>query len=325
MGDHMNSHIVGLVLASAALGACRPENLSIYDLEGRVVMPRDAGEGRLPIADSNGVITDRVLVDEPRMIGPVYIGLYAEIDYTQGFYPAPLLTRGNTPSRADGDAFPYGGTTIGDFRIGCLEELACKLVSGRYKSYEEIVGWWRDTLERPLRDVFQNDITTGEFIQQNCFDLMELTSDEELRIIATEDRNGDGEITNQDLDFVQDANGDWVAEFRIWEAEFYKGFSAWAFMDAPVGQDFTFSTCDDSLGYQELTYTRGFYNGAQQQDVLNVPGTYLGDGDWVSSVPLIWENPQEYVEVVIDFKIGRDDIGPLREAALAAKQQKETP
>lgn len=306
-----------LALAALGLGGCVSEGLEIYDLEGKIILSREAATAVFKVDDGSGGLVDDV-VEDVRLIGPVYLGLYPEIDYNVELFPHPSVA----PSAylSGGDAYPYGGTTIGDFRNACLEDLACKVVSGRYDTYQSLVDWWGGRLDRPLRDVYGNDIQIGEFIQQNCFDLMELTSDEEVRIIPTEDRNGDGNIDAGDLDFVQNADGDWEAEFRVWEAEFFKGFSAWAFIDT-LGSNFGYSTCDPNLGYQEFTYNRSFRTGAQFQDVLNTPRTYLDDGDWVASLPFIWNNPQELAEVVIDFKVGTDDIGPLRDAALAAQEE----
>lgn len=313
-----------LVSALLVLGAsaCRDEGLVLRDLDGTVILPREAARAVLPIRQEDGSFVDTEVTDL-RLLGPVYLGLYAQIDYSVELYPHPLLAPGSDPSRADGDAYPYGGTTVGDFRNACLEALSCRIVSGRYNTYQEIVDWWDATLDKPLIDAVGAPITTGEYIQQNCFDLQEVTSDAEIRILPTEDRNGDGAIDASDLDFVADENGDWVGTFRLWEQEFFEGFQLWGFMDAPVGQEFAFSSCDPTLGYTENTYTRNFRAGAQYQDLLNVPRKYINDGDWVASRPFTWDNDQELGEIVIDFLVGTDDITSLREEAEAAEAPAE--
>lgn len=308
-----------LVLGTSA---CQDEGLVLRDLDGTVILPREAARAVLPIRQEDGSFVDTEVVDV-RLLGPVYLGLYAQIDYSVELYPHPLLAPGSDPSRADGDAYPYGGSTVGDFRNACLEALACRIVSGRYSTYQEIIDWWDATLDKPLTDALGAPITTGDYIQQNCFDLQEVTDDEEIRILPREDRNGDGNIDAGDLDFVKDENDDWVGTFRIWEQEFFEGFELWGFMDAPVGQEYAFSSCDTTLGYTENTYTRNFRAGAQFQDLLNVPRKYINDGDWVASRPFTWTDDQAVAEIVIDFQVGTDDIAPLREEVEAERAAAE--
>ena len=65
----------------------------------------------------------------------------------------------------------------------------------------------------PVRDADERKVEDGEYFRQTCFDLMEVTSDEEVMLLP---RNLEGKETAVDpseLDFVENKDGDFEAEF----------------------------------------------------------------------------------------------------------------
>lgn len=294
-----------LVLALAS--GCYDEGLNIHDLTGTVIVPKEAATREIsrpvldddgsPVLDGTGAPTFTTeTVEDPRLIGPVYLGLYPAVTTDAETYPAP-------PKLADKYALPYGGATVGDFRFACLESLQCQVISGRFVDWQGIVDWYRDTVGKPIKDSAGNEVTNGEFLRETCYKLLSVTSDKEVRVTATEDRNDDGAIDAGDLDFVKNADGDYEAPFIIWQQDFYKGFQLWSFMDAPDPASFKYSTCDATSGFQLVDYNQDFRGGAQYKDILNRPTFYIQADDWVSSNAVTWEDPEKPSTIVIDLPI----------------------
>ncbi|MCB9682440.1 MAG: hypothetical protein H6733_13330 [Alphaproteobacteria bacterium] len=310
---------------------CYAENLSIYDLEGRVIIPREAATVTLsverPVLDGNGdpvidpntglpqtTAIDKEVTDV-RVLGPVYVGLYSGLDYSTEVYPHP--SRGpafQLDQQLEGDAYPYGGTTVGDIRFACLEYLSCKVVSGRFVDFDDMVDWFNNVLEDPIKDAAGNTVTNGDYIRQTCYDLLEVTSDQELRLTPTKDVDDSGAIDAGDLDFVENADGDFEASFRIWQADFYQGFTAWAWLDTlnPGAERTFYTTCNPDEGYTETTYASNFDGGLQYTDLLNRPYLYMVDGDYVAGRGFEWNDPYDVAELVLDFQVGADDVEALR-------------
>jgi hypothetical protein len=298
MSNHMiRSSVVTsaavLALSGALQGCAYDEGLIIHNMRGTIVVPKAAATRYL--LDADGVEQE---VIDARNIGPVYIGLFPSVFGPRVIdsFPHPEV---GPVYKADvqGDTYPYGGTTIGDLRFGCFDSLSCKMVSGRYLDFEQIVDWFTNTLQSPIVDAEGRPVDNGEYFRQTCFDLLEVTADEEIRLTVTADLNGDEKIDAGDLDFHQNSDGDFEAEFIMWQQDYYwdqnaencipgadcPGFSVWAFMDAPSSSDASYSTCDAiDAGYQVNEYNTEFFAGRVQNDVLNNPSAYVGSGDWVS-------------------------------------------
>jgi hypothetical protein len=286
-----------LALLPLVTTGCYSEGLFIENLVGYVTIPREAATRTITETDALGAVISETEVVDVKLIGPVYVGLYAGLDENLQSYTHPQVGPINQ------DTYPYGGTTLGDMRNACLEFFSCRLSSGRFVNYDEIVDWFTDVIKDPPVDAQGNVIEVGEYIRQNCFDLLEVTSDEEIRIVAT-DRNKDGAVDAQDLDFVENADGDFVGRFEILQAEFYPGMMAWAFMDSPSTVRYNFTTCDTTNGYFEGTYNNNYNVGLQFSDVLNRPSTYLIDGDWVSTEGYVWDDPQAEAQIVVGERVG---------------------
>ena len=293
-----------LVTAGTTSGCKFDEKLPVYDLEGIVRIPKSAVTQTVTAED--GTTTE---FTDVRMIGPVYLGLYASLQPEgPNGYPYPEQGPAFGDEDAIGDTYPYGGTTVGDLRYACFEYFQCRMVSGRYLDFEDIVDWFNTSLDGqivdgPIVDAFGNTVTNGDFIQQTCYELMDITSDEELRITAA-DRNEDGVIDAGDLDFVEEGD-DYVANFKIWQQDFYEGMTLWGIHDAPAPAVYTYDTCNPELGFQENEYNRDFRAGTQHIDVLNVPLEYLSPGDHVASSGFVWNDPTEIAEITIDLEVER--------------------
>ncbi|MBT3222734.1 MAG: hypothetical protein HN348_26970, partial [Proteobacteria bacterium] len=210
------TRITTILLASLLVGGCTfDEGLIIENLTGTIVLEREAAT-RVFIDDEGN---DYEITD-PRLIGPVYLGLYSGVEEGLEAYPHPSqgpLFVADQP----GDAYPYGGTTVGDIRYACFEALTCKIASGRFLDFNSIVDWFADTIGSPIQDSLGNDVTTGEYIRQACFESLKVTSDDEVRLTAT-DTNEDGVVDLKDLDFVEGSDGKFRAEFTIWQQEYFE-------------------------------------------------------------------------------------------------------
>ncbi|MBW1881605.1 MAG: hypothetical protein JRJ84_24875, partial [Deltaproteobacteria bacterium] len=114
----MRRALLIIAIASAIAGCTYNEGLEIHNIQGRVVLPEEVGSR---VTDSGNEI-----IDDARLIGPVYLGLYPSVRSGLREYPhpevGPVFQQG-TP----GDTYPYGGTSIGDIRYACMEFLVCKV------------------------------------------------------------------------------------------------------------------------------------------------------------------------------------------------------
>jgi hypothetical protein len=310
---------LALVAAPLLAGCGYEEGLLISNLRGTIRIPKTALE-RTVIVPATPDEAERVevLVDEPRLIGPVYLGLYPFVHEADvvARYPHPEMGPQyieDTP----GDAYPYGGTTVGDIRFACFEYLSCKVTSGRFLDYDDLVDWFQ-RIGQPITDASGAVVIDGAFVQQTCYDLLAVTSDEEVRITA-EDKDLDGKITMSDLDFQEDGDS-WVAPFTLWQQEFFwdvdqeaekgctpgtdcTGFTLWGYMDAPDVTNFQFSSCETGAGNQYQRYNTQFFGGVSHNDLLNFPSKYIAKGDWVVTEPYVWKDIYDEPELTLDFLV----------------------
>ena len=99
-----------------------------------------------------------VIENDPRTIGPVYIGAFASVK--DGLYSYPHPEIGPVIEDLPGHTFPYGGTTVGRFDWGCYEELQCRMVTGRYESYDDILGFFQE-IGQPVIDENGDEVLSG--------------------------------------------------------------------------------------------------------------------------------------------------------------------
>jgi len=315
MTNHNPSPLMLPVFALVAASACRyDEGLLIDNMKGSVFIP-DAAATRL-IAQPTG---ETVPVTDVKLIGPVYLGVFPSVLAANVLAPYPHPEVGpQFIEGVPGDTYPYGGTTVGDLRFACLEYLTCKVTSGRFETWDTMIDWFA-YLGQPIKDAAGAEVVSGGFLQQLCFDQLNVTSDAEARLTAYEDRNDDGSINELDLDFVHDDTaGGFRAEFTLWQQEFFwdieqeetegctpgedcTGFTLWGWMDSPSTLTYDFSTCDPTLGFNNEIYNNEFFGGMVFSDVLNVPTTYISTGDALAGEPYIWNDMNDEPELVLDW------------------------
>jgi len=289
-----------LALPALFAGGCQfDEGLDIQTMTGKVVLPRAAATRTFTLEDG----TEQELTDV-KLIGPVYLGLFSGVENGIERYPHPAVGPAYQ-SGLIGDTYPYGGTTIGDFQFACVEFLSCKVVSGRYQDFNELVSWFNDTVGEIVTDSYGLPVETGEFLRQRCYEILQVTSDDELRLTNTRDKNEDGVIDAKDLDFVENADGDFEAEFTIFNQDYIEGFSLWGWMDAPSETSYKFSTCDPTSGYSHREYNEQYFGGRAWRDLLNRPSDVITEGDWVSGEAHIYQSIDDTVELKLDFMVGQ--------------------
>ena len=249
--------LLGLVLL---LAGCFDEGIPERDLDGQVLIPAD-------------------LVDDPRTLGTVYLGIYEGFDPDQLGYPYPTTGPqvGDAPL---GDALPYGGTSVGEFVYGCYRATRCQVVTGRYPELADILDL------HPLDNTDGQPVTVEEMFDQ-CTWYYGWNSIEEFSFVGADD-----------LDFAQDEAGDWVADFRAWHTRVPEGALIWGFVD----NDHTSCTVDrGAVNRRSSEDGIYFQEGAHFQDVLNFPDKYITPGDLVTSEPTALEADRlDGYQLVID-------------------------
>lgn len=318
LGNPMVNHskvrslLVALAVAQAA-GCAYEEGLLISNLRGRVIIPEEAVTR--DIVGPDGEVST---ITDIKLLGPVYLGLYPSVaaENVVERYPHPEVGP-QFQEDVSGDAYPYGGTSIGDVRFTCFEFLRCKLVSGRFIDYQEMVEWFR-FIDQPILDAAGAEVVSGDFIAQTCYDLLNVNGDDEVRLTAFEDRNGDEAIDELDLDFVYDEGEKaYVGEFTLWQQEMAwdqnqedctpgkdcRGFSLWGWVDAPSRESYQYSTCDPEAGFENRVYNADFNGGAAYPDLLNFPATYITTDDWVAAEPFVWSDQFAEPDLYLDFPV----------------------
>ncbi|MBN1335697.1 MAG: hypothetical protein JXB39_07025 [Deltaproteobacteria bacterium] len=283
-----------LLLASATLCGCSfDENLPEIEIVGTVTVPRAAATRT--ITDDEGHESE---VTDVRFIGPVYLGAFPDV--TQGAFRYPHPDMGPILDAAyPGDTYPYGGTSVGRFDFACLESVACQVTTGRFASFEQILEYFNEWADDPVLDPYGEEVTSVRYYEQYCFWYYYATSYDELGFLAVE-RQEDGTWV-PDLDFEENEDGDFVAEFSMPHTLYVEGMKIWGWVDSP-SQAYTFSTCDsDRPGPARYDYDMNFEAGGSHQDILNYPSLYIYQGDWIVSEAWQMTSPEDKPEIVLDF------------------------
>ncbi len=280
-----------LILLSAL--ACYQENIPEVDFTGTVVLPRAAATRLIPTYDADGNISGSEEVTDPRLIGPVFLGAYAGIDLSSFAYPHPSMgpiLDASTP----GNAFPYGGTSVGRFDFACYDMLACKVVTGRFSDYNDVLDYFR-MIGRPVTDFDGSEITYGSTYQQQCYYYYYATSDEEISFIGAED-------------FTENSAGDFEATFHMPHTTFTEGMAMWGFMDAPfidalaTSSNGTFTTCQETNSHEVPDYNNTYTEGEEVSDALNYPSLSITAGDWVGDGNTFVTSADEQPTVNLSFQ-----------------------
>lgn len=282
----MNHNFFILSALALTLGGCAyDENIIQADISGVVQIPKDALNVTLSDPES---VDDRVITDI-RALGPVYVGAFPSIQ--EGSYPylhpemGPVIVAGE-----NGDTYPYGGTSVGRFDWACYEVLVCKVSTGRFKSFDDVIDYFANVVKDPILDSNGDEITNGTQFQERCYDSLYVTSDDEIPFISGEDG----------LDFVD--KGDYLeAEVTIPHVSIVPGMSLWGWIDMP-SKGYNFATCDTSGGWYYSRYSENYYTGSTFTDLLNHPATYIDNGDWVADAPPIINSADDDFVLELGFK-----------------------
>lgn len=271
-------------LLLALLAGCYVETAYTHkDLKGTLKIPKEAATIQLIDQDNN-----QWEVTDPRAIGPVYLGVFASVQEGLFDYPHPEMGPVLDANRP-GDTYPYGGTTVGRFDYGCYEQLKCKIVTGRYKDYDDVLGFFKDEVRQPVLNPWGEEVTDGIEMRERCYETQFRTSDREMLFIG-EDR----------LNFKEE--GDYyVADVEILHTAFEEGVAVWGWVDMP-SRTFDFNTCNPAFGDLINYYDENFTTGTNQINVLNEPGTYIDEGDWVVLEPAIIDDPSKAFEIVMEYR-----------------------
>jgi len=277
-----------------SLVACRyEESIPEKDLFGKVIIPRAAATQQPILAD--GTLGEPVT--DPRFIGPVYLGAFAAIDTAAFPYPHPAMGPVIT-SAYPGNTFPYGGTTIGRFEFGCYESIACRVTTGRFKDYADVLDYFANLLGDPVTDSRGEVVDSPSTMQQACFQYHRATSDSEIAFVGEDS-----------LNFEENEDGDFVGSFRMPHTIFEENMVIWGWVDTPrlsvaAGDvDGQFSTCDSSQGRQVNTYDQSYFQGRTQYDLLNFPSLYVYEGDFVADGSTVVTSPDEELTVNLNIPV----------------------
>ena len=118
------------------------ENLPQVDLEGTVRIPVEAATFTLGQNDDAREVTDA------RGIGPVFVGAFPSIQKVLYDFAHPEI---GPIVGEDGNTYPYGGNTIGRFDWACYQTLACKVVTGRFSNYDDVLDFFRIHWKNQIR------------------------------------------------------------------------------------------------------------------------------------------------------------------------------
>lgn len=266
-----------LLLALGLAGCGYDENLPNADLTGVVRLPKEA----LQITLTDETTGEARVVEDTRAFGPVYMGAFASVRTGDFDFPHPEMG----PIVDDdypGNTYPYGGTSLGRFDWGCYQSLVCKVVTGRYQSYEDLLDFFATVLQDPVTGPDGEEITDPVTFQERCYAANYITSDDELAFLAREP------------DFTD--KGDYLeAEVTIPHVAWVEGMSLWGWMDMP-SYTFDFATCDPNEGVRFNQYSEDFYQGTNHANILNYPSLFIDSGDWVvEDAPVITDPEEEFV------------------------------
>ena len=255
-----------MLILLSVLG-CYQENLPDYDFVGKVVVPKAAAT-RL-ISNGEGGTEE---VTDARFIGPVFLGAYSGIDTLSFPYPHPSMGP-ILDSSVPGNTFPYGGTSVGRFDFACYDTLACKVVTGRFTDYNDVLDYFR-IIGKPVTDFEGTEIDSSSTFQQQCYYYYHATSDQEMSFIG-------------EKSFTENADGDFEADFTMPHTSYHEGMAMWGFMDAPMIDttstinNGTFTTCQETGSHTVTDYNNSTTEGEQVADALNSPSNSITAGDWV--------------------------------------------
>jgi hypothetical protein len=301
--------IISIGLVGLSFGGCAfEENLRQGDLTGKVRIPLEALESfqlidpdGTPIVDGGFTLDEDGqpvldITDQMGLLGPVYVGAFPSVEDGHFDYPHPEMGP-ILDADKPGDTYPYGGTTVGRFDYACYEQLRCKVVTGRHSDYGDIIDFFSDVVQEPIVAPDGTEVTSGSTYQEHCFTTEYVTSNDELSFI--DDDPQEDVLPYFKPYFKLNSEGThYVADVTIPHTLVVDEMELWGWVDMPSAR-YNFSTCDESNGAYHYRYTEQYYKGSSYPDLLNYPGLYVDEGDWVVEDPYVVDSADN--EFVIDF------------------------
>lgn len=286
----MRTHTSLLLLMAGLSVACtyQEDALSHVDLTGTVRIPKHATQLTLVDDDFN-----ERQIDDPRSIGPVYLGVFSGVEQSNYGYTHPEIGP-VVNDEINGNTYPYGGTTVGRFAWGCYRELRCKLVSGRFVDYADVLTYFSDVLDDPILNEELSAVGPEEY-KERCYEVLDVTSDAELDFITAGKESPDNKPDFED-------KGDYYeAEVTIPHTLFSKGVAVWGWVDMPSTK-YKFATCEEEDGDYIYYYDEEYYLGTNTSFALNYPDDWIDDGDWLSENAAIIDDPDKAFEIELGYK-----------------------
>jgi len=278
---------ISLLVAGATLVGCAYEEdaLEHFDITGKVRIPKEAAEIYITVTDDDGNAVDKALEADVRNLGPVYLGVFPAVDESLFDYPHPEI--GPVLSSNTLDVYPYGGTTVGRPDFACYQALRCKVTTGRFESYDDILDYFATELETPIENQYGEEVTTAAEFREWCFETMFLTSDDELPFL--------GEVDFED-------KGDYYeADATIYHSYFKEDAVVWGWMDSP-SRSFNFASCNtDAWGWQMNYYDQEYQTGGTEAGLLNTPDNFIDLGDWIAGEAPSLKSPEDNFVVELGF------------------------
>ena len=271
-----------IIIFSVLAGCAYQEDLPEVDLLGTVRIPAAASQFEF------GEDIDKLeIIDDARAMGPVYIGVFPSVQ--EGLYDFPHPEIGPVLNTSqEGDTYPYGGTTIGRFDWACYQELVCKVTTGRFTSYDDLLDYFANVIGDSVSDSEGVEVGSGTEFQEHCYELLFATADYEMLFI------------NETTDFVLE-DGYYVAEdVEIPQVPYTEGMAIWGWMDMP-SRTYEYSTCDPGNGEIASYYNEFYDRGTNYIDVLNFPGKYIDPGDWIVQEAVLVNDPDAKFDLEIGF------------------------
>lgn len=274
-------------LILAGLQACSfDEKLNSHDLRGTVKIPIEA------IKFTYGFDDEAIEIEDIRGLGPLYLGVYPSVQ--EGLYPyphpemGPILAEGQ-----DGNAYPYGGNSVGRFDWACYEQLVCKVTTGRFENYDDILDFFGNQLDEEIRTMDGHAVNSSAEFQERCFEVEYGTGDWEMLFVGERDFEIEGEYLV-------------ARDVVIPHVPFYENMQIWGWVDMP-SPSFEFNTCDPSVGDNLNYYAESYDLGTNGVDVLNYPGKYIDFGDWIVQDPFTVTDPAAEFELEVGFHYVDED------------------
>lgn len=285
---------LSLLLSLALAGCAFDEGINVHDVGGTVTVPKSVA----PDAED---------------IGMIYIGLYSGVDSRLG-YPSPIAAP--AASTAGADAFPFGGTSIGNFMTRDVREV-CAIVGERdirdegssweldfeilqFPFHDGVVAWaWMDTLgtgnpfttcdrDNGYYGYYQIEVTPID-VSQNGTQWHVVFDDSGLPFPETIPGSAaDRRLLDADGQYWQVAGYDEV-EPSVNVFDIYDNGGRPA-MSGPAQPAI--------ISEEELQYY-----GSHFQDVLNFPGKYVFPGDYVSEDGFVLEDLPDHIELTIEYEV----------------------